>query len=390
MRLLVVSHACVTPLNQGFYADVERASGWEVSLVVPSSWRTEYKPSTEASRWNGFKGALHALPVWKPGSVPLHIYKNNVIQLLRKEKPDAIYVHHEPYGLATFQFYMANRLTGSCPIGFYAAQNIAKTYPLPIRLAERAVFHASSFCFPVTRGALSVLQSRGYKGRADVLPLAIDRTIYYPRKVWAQEQRKASGVAPDEFTIGYIGRFVEEKGIRTLLRSLALLQEQRWRCVLVGTGPDEGNLRALAKELHISERVLFPGYVPHEEAPGWMTLFDVLVLPSETRPHWKEQFGRVIIEANACGTPVIGSDSGEIPNVIKETGGGITFPEGDSTALAAAVLLLMNDPAKRDALATYAEQVIDASYGQEHLASRFINVIADAVERKAKPPRATA
>ena len=62
--------------------------------------------------------------------------------------------------------------------------------------------------------------------------------------------------------------------------------------------------------------------------------FDVLVLPSRTTPTWKEQFGRVIIEALWCGVPVIGSDSGEIPWLIELTGGGLVFPEGDSDALA--------------------------------------------------------
>jgi len=63
-----------------------------------------------------------------------------------------------------------------------------------------------------------------------------------------------------------------------------------------------------------------------------MNMFDVLVLPSRTTRSWKEQFGRVLIEAMACETPVVGSSSGEIPKVIGDAG--LIFPEGDVVTLA--------------------------------------------------------
>jgi glycosyltransferase involved in cell wall biosynthesis len=72
---------------------------------------------------------------------------------------------------------------------------------------------------------------------------------------------------------------------------------------------------------------------------------DVLVLPSRTMPTWKEQFGRVLIEAMACGVPVIGSDSGEIPTTIGEAG--MVFSEGDADGLAAQIARLYNDPVLR-------------------------------------------
>ena len=378
MKLLVISHACVTPQNQSFYSDVERDSGWNVSLIIPSSWRSEYRADMDVSRWKGFEGPIHSIPVWKPGSVPLHVYKNSLARLIRKERPDAMYVHHEPYGLATLQAYLANWLVGWCPVGFYAAQNLLKIYPIPIRWAEASVFKSSSFCFPVTQGALSVLRSKGYRGKADVLPLAIDRSVYHPKKDWAKGQRAHLGISGDTFVIGYVGRLVEEKGIVTLLFSLASLAQRDWICIIAGSGPDLPRLRTLIDKLNLRDRILLPGYVPHEEAAGWLTLFDLLMLPSETRPHWKEQFGRVITEANACGTPVIGSDSGEIPYVIKDTGGGMIFPEGDSTAMAAAIQLLMDDPVMRHELAVRGQEAVGMRYDQAQLASKFVSAIKEA------------
>ena len=75
------------------------------------------------------------------------------------------------------------------------------------------------------------------------------------------------------------------------------------------------------------ERLTFLGYVPHEDVPSYLAHLDLVVLPSETQPNWKEQFGRILIEAMACGTPVLGSDLAEIPSVIRTTGGGRVFAE---------------------------------------------------------------
>ncbi len=77
----------------------------------------------------------------------------------------------------------------------------------------------------------------------------------------------------------------------------------------------------------------------------------MVVLPSHTTPTWKEQFGRVIVEALWCGVPVVGSDSGEIPWLIGLTGGGLVFPEGDDAALAAALTELREAPELRRQLA---------------------------------------
>jgi glycosyltransferase involved in cell wall biosynthesis len=365
----------VTPVNQSFYADVARQTGWDIELVVPAHWNTEYTSNLEVSRWPDFSGDIHAIPVWKSGSIPLHLYKQTMIGLLRKMRPDAIYMHHEPYGLATAQVYLANKVAGNCPIGFYAAQNILKTYPIPFRWFESLVFGSSAFCLPVTEGALEVLRQKGYSGKATVLPLALDANIYQPKHAWATAKRAELGIGDDEFVIGYLGRLVEEKGLQKMLEAAASLKDKKWRCVLVGNGPEEANLRALAAKLEMEDRVIFAGFVRHEEAPGWLSLFDVLVLASEARANWKEQFGRVILEANACETAVIGTESGEIGNVLRNTEGGLIVPEGDVALLAKALRCLAEDPGLRKSMASRGASLVREKYDQNFLASQFIDTI---------------
>jgi len=136
----------------------------------------------------------------------------------------------------------------------------------------------------------------------------------------------------------------------------------------------------------LSDRIQKVGFVPHDQAPEYLSAFDLLVLPSETRPHWKEQFGRVIIEALACGTPVVGSDSGEIPNVIAATKGGVVFPEGQPQALAEQLRSLILNPSLRSHLVEQGRQTVQSHYTNSALAQSFASTIAAAVTQRLGNP----
>jgi glycosyltransferase involved in cell wall biosynthesis len=384
MKLTVVSHACVTPINQSFYAEVERLTGWSIELVVPASWKNAYSGTIKCSRWEGFNAPIFPVPVWGAGNVPLHLYKSWFTGYLRSSKPQAIYVHHEPYGLATAQVYLANSATVGVPIGNYAAQNIYKNYPIPFRWIEHAVLQHTDYSFPVTEGALSILRTKGYLGSAQVLPLPVDGAIYQPFPEKIKLLRERFGLSSDDFVIGYLGRLVPEKGISTLLRALLQLPNSnaKWRCVIAGSGEYQETLKKIVVENELSDRVMFVGYVPHEEAPIWLGLFDVLVLPSEGRANWTEQFGRVLVEANACGTPVIGTQCGEIPAVIASTGGGIVVPEGNPDELAKAITLMMDDPLQKDTYAAQGKRAVKDKYDQAFIAGLFASEISAALRAK--------
>jgi glycosyltransferase involved in cell wall biosynthesis len=89
--------------------------------------------------------------------------------------------------------------------------------------------------------------------------------------------------------------------------------------------------------------------VAHDEVPAYLNAMDVLCAPSQTTPRWREQFGRMLIEAMACGVPVLASRSGEIPHVVGDAG--ILLPEDDEGAWAAAVRRVITEPAVRRDLA---------------------------------------
>jgi len=168
--------------------------------------------------------------------------------------------------------------------------------------------------------------------------------------------------------------------LATTLRAMGAIRDRNWRFVLVGSGPYQQTLISLATSLGIEDRLVFVGFVPHEDAAGWLSLFDALILASESRPNWKEQFGRVIVEANACGTPVIGTESGEIGNVLRETSGGLIVPEADPVALSGAMLQLLESPDLAVQLGSEGAANVRDKFDQQTLAGEFIRTLESAMQ----------
>lgn len=372
MHLLVVSHPCVTPVNQKFYAEIEHQTGWDLTVVTPASWKSKYGQRSP-ERWPTFSGTLRPIPVWFSGNVPLHIYRSLFFSLLREVDPDVIYLHHEPYAAATAQMYFANWMTLQRPIGFFTWQNIEKTYPLPFRYLERMVYRQSSYAIPGSQSARDVLRNKGYSGPAPIIPAAID-----PDRFSSPDQDSsplALDLPDSTVLIGYAGRIVQQKGLHTFLDALAQRRDLPWHFVLIGDGDRVDALQAQAQRLNIRDRLTFLGYVDHSKMPRYLSALDLVVLPSETQPNWKEQFGRIIVEALAAGTPVLGSDSGEIPHVIERTGGGLTFAEGDASACARQLTRLVHDEDLRTQLVRQGQTHVTKNYTQQKLAESFVETI---------------
>jgi glycosyltransferase involved in cell wall biosynthesis len=147
------------------------------------------------------------------------------------------------------------------------------------------------------------------------------------------------------FTVGYVGRLVPEKGIHHLLEAFAMLGNKKADLLVVGNGPLRPKLEEQSIQLGISKQIRWIPAVNQTQIPDYLNCMEVLVLPSLTTKTWKEQFGRVIIEAQACEVPVVGSDSGAIPEVIQKAG--YIYPEGNSPALKNRLKKLAASPAMR-------------------------------------------
>lgn len=142
-----------------------------------------------------------------------------------------------------------------------------------------------------------------------------------------------------------ITRLVPRKGIDTILKALVYIRKDipDIHHLIVGDGPDRDRLENFAKELSLTEQVTFTGRIPYEMLNRYYNLGDLFVMPSRTRIPDVEGFGIVFLEANSCGLPVIGSDSGGIPSAIVHGETGLIIPEGDAGILARESIRLFND-----------------------------------------------
>jgi glycosyltransferase involved in cell wall biosynthesis len=247
---------------------------------------------------------------------------------------------------------------------FFSWQNICQKYPFPFNWIEKQVLSSVDYALMGNQAAVEVWQEKGYQGQYQVIPqFGVQPDIFSPPP--GRDEGRT-------FVIGSGGRrLVSEKGVDLLLRAAARLPGI-WRVQIAGEGPARRELEKLAYDLNIQERVYFDGVIASSQMPAYLRQLDVLVLPSRTLPNWKEQFGRILVEAMACGVPVIGSDSGEIPNVIGDAG--LIFPEDNIDALYNHLLTLLKDETLRHHLEQIGRERVLNYYTQEQIAARTVEV----------------
>ncbi len=310
---------------------------------------------------------LIAAPIAFNGQFHLHFYPT-LGRLLRRLRPDILHMDEEPYNLATWHGLRLGAAVGAAGL-FFTWQNLSRRYPWPFRGFELANYRRATHAIAGNQAAAAVLRAKGYRGRVTIIPqFGVDPDLFRPHA--DHPLLPADPQAP--FVIGYAGGLVPEKGVDLLLRACAVLPFPGWTLLITGEGPEQPRLAALAAELGIEQRTYFLGRRNSTDMPDFYRDLDVLVLPSISRPNWVEQFGRVLVEAMACGVTVIGSDSGEIPQVIGDAG--LIFPEGDVQALGHALAALAADPGRRAELGLAGRARALAHFTQAQIAAATYKV----------------
>lgn len=332
MRVLRVYHGGRDPGHRARERALVRA-GLDVTLVVPSSWPdagSEQHLSAEPF-------PIVEVPVRRRGDVNRHAYidQQALRRVLEDVRPDILDVHEEPFSLAARQWLAA--APASLPAVMYTAQNIDKRFPPPFTAYERQAFARLSGVYPCSRQAAAVVRGKGFAGLVEVVPLGYDDAVYTPGR---------QSPADDELVLGLVGRLVAEKGVADAVDVLAAVNRVRpARLLVVGTGPEGIAARQRAADRGVLDRFeLDPWRSPAEMAALYRGMH-VLLIPSRATPSWTEQFGRVIVEAQASGAIVVGYTSGAIPEVAGEPA--LLAPEGDAAALAAA-LDVLTDPQEHE------------------------------------------
>jgi len=366
MRILMISKACLMGTYQRKLEEIARFPDVELMVVVPPSWRDGSRLiQLERAHTTGYE--LVVEPIALNGSFHLHFYPH-LGRRLRAFAPDIVHVDEEPYNFATFHALRLAKSAGTRALWF-TWQNLNRRYPLPFRLIERYNLRHADYGIAGSAGAAAVWREKDYAGPLAVIPqFGVDPDIFAPRP---GERDPARG-----FLIGYVGRLVPEKGVDLLLEAVARM-DTMCQLAIVGVGAEQDRLELLARRLGLADRVFFEGCLPTLRMPAFYRELDVLVLPSRSRSNWVEQFGRVLIESMSCGVPVVGSNCGEIPNVVSDAG--LIFPEGDTGALRKCLIRLMRDPDLWADLAWRGRERVLAHFTQAQIAARTVVVYREMI-----------
>ncbi len=366
MRVVMISKACVVGQYQKKLEELAKHPDLELTVVVPPFWRDE-RGSVPLERMHLRGYTLLVEPMRWNGQFHFHYYPT-LPKILARVQPDLVHIDEEPYNLATWHALRAAQRVRAKTL-FFTWQNLLRRYPPPFAWMEAYVLQHSDYAIAGNAEAVDVLRAKNYHGAVRVIPqFGVDPDVFAPR---ATNQR-SNHPTNKPFCIGSgVGRLVEEKGIDVLLRAVAGLDGD-WEIRLLGSGPAQTRLEALARELGIAARVHFDSPRPSVEMPEYYAQLDCLVMPSRTRPNWKEQFGRALVEAMACAVPVIGSTCGEIPNVIGDAG--LIFREEDADALRAHLIALRDGPALRTELGQRGRARVLAQFTQARVAAETYQV----------------
>ncbi len=368
MRVLMLSKALLVGAYQSKLAAIASHKDIDLLAVVPPSWDDPAgQVLLERTPADGYR--LLVDPIRFNGNFHLHYYPK-LKQRLAEFRPDIVHIDEEPYNLATWLAMRQAQAVGAKTL-FFSWQNINRRYPPPFRWWEKQVLTGVDYALMGNSEAVQVWRAKGYAGAHKIIPqFGTDPELFTP------PPRRDHGRG---FIIGSANRrLVAEKGDDLLLRAAAGLPGV-WRLHIAGNGPHRPYLEQLAQELGIRERVQFDGAIPSAQMPGYLGQMDVLVLASRTLPNWKEQFGRVLVEAMACETAVVGANSGEIPQVIGDAG--LIFPEDDVAALHAHLLRLMQSETMRDELGKNGRQRVLAHYTQAQIADQTVTVYRDMLSK---------
>jgi glycosyltransferase involved in cell wall biosynthesis len=360
VRILIVSKILLLAAYRRKLDEIAAQPGVErLVAVTPPTWREpggrtlELEPSRSQSAYE-----LRVEPIRFNGNYHL-FYWPGLGRIVREVRPDLVHLDEEPYNVATAHGTWLARKVGA-PSLFFTWQNLLRRYPPPFSWFEQSVYRNSSHAIAGSTEALDVLRSKGYRRSASVIPqFGVHPDLFSP------------GDAPpkDPPMIGFIARLVEEKGLFVLLQALRHLAGT-WQLHVIGSGPLERRARRRAMELGLADRITWERGVPSTDMPERLRTFSVLVQPSLTRRHWKEQFGRALMEAMACGVPVVGSTSGAIPQVIGDAG--LVVPEADPRALCEALSRVLNDVELRGEMGRRGRQLVLERYTHHRIAEQTV------------------
>lgn len=206
--------------------------------------------------------------------------------------------------------------------------------------------------------------------KIEVIPMGVDVEKF--RSAQSENHRQRPGVT----TVLYIGRLIDWKGLEYLIEAFAIVSRQvpGVKLVIGGEGPEEVRLRQQVKRLGLDESVLFAGLIESQDLSTYYREAAVFVLPSVQIEGQTEGLGVVLLEAMACGTPVVGSNVGGIPDIIQDGWNGYLVQERSPAQLAERIVALLESQAVRKRFVKNGLQTVYERFSWKQVSLNFTRV----------------
>ena len=311
-----------------------------------------------------------AVPIAKDSLLPyMAAFAENLSRTWQAHRPDVVHAHFWMSGLASLQAATRHGL----PVvqTFHALgvvkrrwQGEADTSPSSRLDLEREVACRVDRVIATCSDEAAELQALGVPGdRIDIVPCGVDVSLFRPADV---ENR--SRTVP---RLLVVGRLVPRKGVEDAIRALALVPGAE--LVIVGgpgvdqldADPEVARLRQVMIECGVADRVVLTGHLPHEELPAVIRSSDLLLAVP-----WYEPFGITVLEAMACGVPVVGSAVGGLLDTVVPGVTGLLVTQRDPGSIAAAIRLLLDDEPRRAAMGRAGADRVRELYTWERVAAQ--------------------
>jgi glycosyltransferase involved in cell wall biosynthesis len=344
-------------------SQAEALLGFEAHYVGSKLCRRPPPPErTHLVHGGGLLGSLRDVVFKSTGFIPAA-----ALQLLRL-KPSLVHAHFGPDGVLAMP--LARKLRIPLVVTFHGYDATTRddfarrSFPRHrLYLMRRGALQRSATLFiAVSHFIKDCLLAQGFPA---------DRVVVHYTGV-DLDRFRGDPAAPREPIVVFAGRLVEGKGGSHLIRAVAEIRQRHpdLRVVLLGDGPERAALGRLAATIGV--RADFLGMRPPEEVAAWLRRAAVMCVPSITASDgWREGFGMVFAEAQACGVPVVSYEVGGIPEAVAQGNGGLLVPEGDWCALAAALDRVLSDAGLRVRLGRDGQERMRKMFNLRHQTERL-------------------
>lgn len=368
----------------------QRARGWRTTHLTGPRQGECAAQSEDVDGWHFHRTpddrASTLVPGWQYLAVARAI-EHRLMRLARETRPDVIHAH-SPVLNALAALRVGRRL--GIPVVYEVRafwEDAAADHGTSREGSLRYRLTRALETWALRRAAAVTTICEGLRGDIIARGVPAERVTVIPNAVDVERFRLGGGAEPDLRTslgltdarvLGFLGSFYAYEGLDVLLRALPRIRQAAPDvCVLlVGGGPQEDNLKALADELGIRDHVIFTGRIPHTEVNRYYDLVDVLVYPRHSIRLTDLVTPLKPLEAMAQGRLLVASDVGGHRELIRDGETGILFRAGDPDDLARSILDLLSAEGSWPALREQARQFVETERSWSLSVARYESVYA--------------